>query len=54
MKVHAHFEGRILCGAPAAVVKSVPLERWMAMGDKTTCKRCAAARVSPRKGDAKP
>jgi hypothetical protein len=49
VKIHAHFDGRILCGAPMAVAKNVPLEYWMTLPDNKTCKRCAAARVTPRR-----
>lgn len=40
MKIHAHFAGRILCGAHPAVAKNIQLELWIALDDSKRCKKC--------------
>ena len=46
MKIHANFGGRILCYAPHAIVKSVPLEKWIAIPESKQCKRCRKAQLA--------
>jgi hypothetical protein len=50
MKIHAHFRGAILCGIPASIGRSVPLESlsWSARPANERCKRCSKVRITLR------